>query len=145
MKIVRFPQLRKNKWQGQESVTLFMNSSPGCKNKSGCKYYHYLSVHLFLTIIWLRPHINHHRQTSLSHCFSSLCLNQWVMLMISSFCRALLLLFQHIRGVFCSEWFQQDFSSSLASEKHWMAAAREGPGWRRFLLDTAVFFGFSAN
>lgn len=37
MKIVRFLQLRKNKWQGQESVALFMNSSPGCKNKSGCK------------------------------------------------------------------------------------------------------------
>lgn len=53
--------------------------------------------------------------------------------MISSFCHILFLLFQHIRGVFCSEWFQQDFSSSLASEKHWMAAAREGPGWRRFL------------
>lgn len=33
--------------------------------------YHYRSVHLFLTIIWLRPHINHHRKTSLSHCLKS--------------------------------------------------------------------------
>lgn len=44
MKIVYFPQLRKNKWQGQESLALFMNSSPGCKNKSGCKNKLSLSV-----------------------------------------------------------------------------------------------------
>lgn len=39
-----FPQLRKNKDKARNHTALFMNSSPGCKNKSGSKNKLSLSV-----------------------------------------------------------------------------------------------------
>lgn len=107
-----------------QSIAVFIISSPGCSN---------LSIAISSSVSdnnMAVSHINHHRETGLCYCsmFQSLKNVQDQVVFFSN----LSFVFRHIRGVFCSEWFPQYFSSSAASELHQMAAVREGPDWRRF-------------